>query len=201
MRWFIILCIALVLSAFAIYRNQERPTSREVTGTTTPESLVLYQDDLLGFGITYQNQHKVKTDGFEGFLPMTNTPIFAIELPSSLFIGTNLSEAGVYIGASSSNAIFNTCSKPSKDAGEIYIGKTTINGGIWHVFTSTGVGAGNIYEQETYRTTYEYTCYEMTVLLHSGNIHNYPEGAVVEFDKPKFQNLLNSIARTFTFAQ
>ena len=201
MRWIVILCIALVLSALAVYKNQERPATRDLTATTTPETPVLYQDGILGFNVTYQQQDELKTTDFEGFLPITAAPVVAFQLPADLFTGTNLAEVGVYIGASSSPDVLAKCAKPSKNFGEISSGTTTLNGVVWNIFNSTGVGAGNIYDQKTYRTLRGNTCFEMTELLHSGNIDNYPQGTVIEFDKAKFQGLLESIAQTFTFTK
>ena len=81
------------------------------------------------------------------------------------------------------------------------MGTTTINGATWNVFTSADAGAGNFYESKTFRTVHGDTCFEMVELLHSGNIGNYPAGTVVEFDKAKFQGMLETIAHTFTFTK
>ncbi len=201
MRWVIILLIALGISAFAVYKNQERPAIRDLPVTTSPETPVLYQDDIFGFKITYQQKDEMKPDGFEGFLPTTLTPIVAFELPKQLFDKTNLLEAGVFIGASSSPNAKIACAKPSKDTSETSLGTTTINGVSWNVFSSTGAAAGNLYETKSYRTVHGEVCFEIVELLHSGNIGNYPEGVVVEFDKAKFSSMLEAIAETFTFTK
>jgi lipopolysaccharide export system protein LptC len=201
MRWIIILLIALGLSALAVYKNQERPAIRDIVATTTPETLTSYQDDIIGFNVTYQQQYQMKTENFEGYLPLTATPVVAFQIPANLYTGTNLGEAGVYIGASSSPKILATCLKATKDMGATSMGTTTINGQVWNVFTSADAGAGNLYESKTYRIIHNKQCFEMNELLHSGNINNYPEGEVVEFDKPKFQTMLDEVAQTFTFTK
>lgn len=201
MRWVIIILVALGISAFAVYKNQERPATRDLVATSTPETPVLYQDDILGFKITYQQQDEMRNEGFESFLQVTAVPVVAFELPKNLFDKTNLLEAGVFIGASSSPAAKSACTKPLKDTSESVLGTTTINGALWNVFSSTGAAAGNLYETKSYRTVHGDLCFEMVELLHSGNIGNYSEGAVIEFDKAKFQTMLEAIAQTFTFTK
>jgi hypothetical protein len=41
----------------------------------------------------------------------------------------------------------------------------------------------------------------MVELMHSGNIANYPTGAVTQFDHEKVATILESIAQTFTFTK
>lgn len=73
---------------------------------------VPYEDRQLGFLLYRPENSSVLTQGFEGFLPLTQAPVVAITLPVELFEGTNLIEAGVYIGASSSPAVVSKWTSP-----------------------------------------------------------------------------------------
>jgi hypothetical protein len=157
-----------------------------------------YENKQFGFSLYRPQNSAVETQGFGAYLPLTQAPVVAITLPMELFEGTNLIEAGVYIGASSSPAKVSKWNLPSAETAEVPAGTIEVNGTSFAVFTSTGAGAGNIYEERVYRALHDDTCLEIVELLHSGNIGNYEPG-VVEFDRGKFQRYLEAIVQTFSF--
>jgi hypothetical protein len=174
------------------------------TTTTIPEIIagvasVLYEDQRFGFSLYRPESSTLATQGFEGYLPLTQTPVVAIALPKDLFEGTNLFEAGVYIGANSSPSMASTWDLPSADFGEVAAGAKEVNGISFAVFTSTDAAAGNIYEETVCRTLRDGVCFEIVELLHSGNIGNFNPD-IVEFDRARFQGYLDAILGTFTFA-
>jgi hypothetical protein len=176
---------------------------QSTTTTTVPEIIpgvasVRYDNSQLGFSLFRPETSTVETQGFEAYLPLTQTPVAAMALPKDLFKGTNLMEAGVYIGASSSPAMATKWNLPSADSTEVPAGALVISGVSFAAFTSTEAAAGNVYEEKVYRVLRDDTCFEIVELLHSGNIDNYPAG-VVEFDKGTFQGYLAAIVRTFSF--
>lgn len=166
----------------------------------------LYRNDSLGFTIAYPSATPTPTDpsptalqtsGFEGYLSVTQTPVVGFPLPMSLMSGTNLGEAGVYIGATTSPAVVAKCTQTSTAAGETSAGDMVVDGASFTVTTSTGVGAGNTYEMISYRTVHNDACIEVVELLHSLNIANYPPGTVSEFDRAKFSGILDNLVQTF----
>ena len=179
-------------------------TVPEPTTTTVPEIIpgvvsVRYDNAQLAFSLFRPETTSVETQGFGAFLPLTQTPVVAVILPKDLFAGTNLFEAGVYIGASSAPGIAAEWNLPAADSGEVPAGAQDINGLSFAVFTSEGAAAGNIYEERVYRFLSDDTCFEIVELLHSGNLGNFPPN-IVEFDREKFQGYLEAIVRTFSFA-
>lgn len=69
-------------------------------------------------------------------------------------------------------------------------------------FTTTGdgVGAGNRYQTIAYATMKDGFCYDLDMLLHSGNIGMYdPSNRPREFDYAKFSALFEEMVRTFKF--
>ena len=162
-------------------------------------STVRYENSKYGFSLQRPKTTTLVTKGFEGFLPLTATPVVAIVLPESLFKGTNLVEAGVYIGASSAPTVTPKWNVAVADSMEVGQGTTSIDGVTFAIFTSSEGAAGSIYEERTYRTLHKGICFEITELLHSAEIGNYTPGSVVQFDKIKFGGYLEAIVDAFTF--
>ena len=159
--WGILLLIILGIIGFVIYESQPMsPLPSSVATSTTPADLpeiipgtpsVMYQDPQFGFSIYYPSTTILKTTGFDGFLPVTQTPVIGLALDPNLFQGTNLTEAGVYIGATTTPSIVAACLTPS-DANETVASSTmSINGTVFAEFTSSDAGAGNIYQEKAFR--------------------------------------------------
>jgi hypothetical protein len=179
-------------------------SSSSTTSTTLPiiipgVATVRYSNSAHGFSLLRPKSTSVKTSGFDQYLPLTKTPVVGITLPTGLFHGTNLGEAGVYLGASSAPAVVANWNVPVAGSLETAAGSTTIKGVTFDIFTSTDEGAGNMYEFKTYRALHNGTCFEITEVLHSMSIGNYTPGSVVEFDKIKFQGYLETIVDSLHF--
>jgi hypothetical protein len=203
--WTFVIVLAILLIAFAIY-DVVKPFSSGVATSTTPTvtpgiiagvTSVQYQNSQLEFSIWYPETAASSQVNFDGFLPVTQTPVVSFVLPSSMFQGTNLGEAGVYIGATTTPAIVSACTQVLPDSGESATTTETINGSAFTVFTASDAGAGNFYESKIYRTVQNGACLEIVELLHSGNIGNYTPGTVVEFDHAKFSRILDAIVHTY----
>ncbi len=204
MRGWLVLIVVVVLVAavLAIYSNTHQPQT--VIGTSVVHIIpdvasAEYRDNEFGFSIMYPETATSSEVSFEGYLPLTQMPVVSFVLPRDMYTGTNLSEAGVYIGATSSPKVVASCGTSSPETGETAEGTTTISSTIFSVFKSAGAGAGNFYETKTYRTVHGGICLELVELLHSTNIGNYSKGTVVEFDHAKFSGILDAIVQTFTF--
>jgi len=182
-----------------IFIEQVRNNAPEIIRGT--ESL-LYKNKEFGFQAWYPEGSEVKSENFEGLLRITadGVPAAGIYLPSSLFAGTNLGEAAMVVGINASSAALQNCDRAA-DEQEKSLGVSTIGGNSFSVFEAVGAGAGNIYESKIYRTIHNGSCYEAVEVLHSGNIGNYPEGTVKEFDKPKFSGILERMVKTFVFTE
>jgi hypothetical protein len=208
----LILCIVLAFG-FIFYELQPAyPATVPIeNASSTPADLteiipgipsVVYHDPLYDFSISYPSTVLLKTEGFGGYVPLTETPLIAFTLNPDMFRGTNLGEAGVYIGASSTPSIVASCTHASLQAGETTATSSiTVHGTTFSVFDSTGAGAGNIYDEKTYRTLVHGACLEIVELLHSSQIGNYPPGKVVAFDRTRFSGILEAMVSTIRFAQ
>lgn len=205
MRGYLALVVLLVavVAGFAVYSNthQEIPTPDTSIPHIVPDtSTIEYRDTALRFSIQYPDIATSSPVEFAGYLPRTASPVASFTLPRSMFEGTNLGEAGVYIGATTSPKIVASCETPMPDMGELSVSSTTLNGAVFATATSSDAGAGNRYETTVFRAVHDGTCFEIVELLHWADIHNFgPETA--EFDKAKFQGYLDAIAATFSFIQ
>lgn len=112
---------------------------------------------------------------------------------------TNLSEAYFLLGSSFDPAVVANCTRPGFAGGpETITGEVNIDGFPFTRSETSGVGAGNLYEQTFYRIAYQGTCYEITFYIHSTNIGNYPaDSSVKEFDRAaliqKFEAILSTL--------
>jgi hypothetical protein len=208
MKWLvgIIVVVIVVVAGWYIWSNANSAVTPPVgtTATSTPIADIIpgvpnqtYTNADLGFSIEYPATASTTGNFSSGYLPVTQTPVIAFEVPQSMFQGTNLVEAGVYVGATSTDIGVANCTIPSEDNDETATSSVVIGGQQFAVFTSSGVGAGNLYQQKTYRTVQNGNCLEFTELLHSGNIQNYPTGSVTQFDQAEFSDILNGIVQTF----
>lgn len=197
--WLVFIVVVVALGAgVAYYAN----TQQEISTPVVQERQIIpgvssieYRDTEYGFSIEYPETATSSDTDFAGFLPLTQTPVKSFVLPASMSAGTNLSEAGIYIGATTTPKIVASCTA-STLAGETLVGTTTINGSVFSASTSTDAAAGNVYESAVFRTVHDGRCLEIVELLHWGNIANFPEGEVVEFDTPVFREYLEKMVDT-----
>jgi hypothetical protein len=122
-------------------------------------------------------------------------PLVKMSFPAGAFkdeAKTNLSEVFLVISqdnSSNSGSICETFSDFPNISGSI-IQTQTINGTVFKEMSVIDAAAGNFYDSRIYRTVYDGICYEAALVVHTGNIDNYPPGTVQEFDKePAFAGL------------
>lgn len=151
-----------------------------------------YQDGNYGFRFTYPPYAILNPDF--SFPELTANPLVRADLPRNGFEGTNLAEAGIIIGASRDKKILDACLKPFEAEKEVP--GEILNGVEYKVFEAVGAAAGNRYETRSYRSISDGICYGALLLIHSGNIGNYPVGTVSEFDRAKALSELEGMART-----
>jgi hypothetical protein len=209
--WIVVIIVIGVVSYFVYTTQVAVPTTIGPAATTTavadlPQIIpdipsVKYTDPRYNFSMYYPSTATVRASGFDGFLPLTQTPVVAFSLNPDMFQGTNLSEAGVYVGASSTPAIVANCTNAIPNSDEMAATSSiSINGATLNEFDSTGVGAGNIYQEKIFRSVVHGSCLEFVELLHSGNIGNYPSGTVTAFDEAQFSGILDAMLKTLAIS-
>ncbi len=115
----------------------------------------------------------------------------------AFYARTNLSEAYLLLTATTDPAIVSTCTQASTQVAETVTGVVNINNFAFTRSEFNGVGAGNRYDQISYRAVVENKCFEVIFLIHSTNIGNYPAGTVVEFDRAALVSKFEAVLATF----
>ena len=206
---FVAVCVLAV--AYFVYDSQravEVPLPQPKASSTPPEMQeiipgvpsVLYRDPLYGFGLYYPATSALAAAGFEGSLVLAKTPVVAVALNPDLFQGTNLRDAGIYVGATTTAAIVAGCLEPAASAGEtLATSSAEINGISFAQFDSSSAGAGNIYDTKSYRTVSHGACLEFDEVLHSMQLGNFPKNTVVAFDAAHYSGILDAMLQTIDF--
>ncbi|HUO56481.1 MAG TPA: hypothetical protein VMU27_03550, partial [Candidatus Paceibacterota bacterium] len=95
-------------------------------------------------------------------------------------------------------SILATCTSPNSTKETVASSTVSLGGAQFAEFTSTGVAAGNTYDIKAYRSNVSGTCFEITEMLHSGNIANYPKGSVTPYDQAQYFAILDAMAQSFS---
>lgn len=130
----------------------------------------------------------------------TGQALAHIDVPQSYEPGTNFGDAKFMIGMSADPVAIAECLTSSYGG----MGSSTpaIIGGVpFTKLTSSGVGAGNLYETTSYRTMKDSQCYAVEYTIHSMNIGNYTPGAVQPFDRARVESALEGVVHSFQFLQ
>lgn len=110
--------------------------------------------------------------------------------------GTNLSK-GSYISVEniSDNSI--PCAVESFLDGVNYSGVVEEQDNhIYAVASTTGAGAGNIYEETVFVTPGSNGCMAIRYFIHYNTFENYPEGSIIRFDRDKLLSKFDAIRKT-----
>jgi hypothetical protein len=146
-----------------------------------------------GLSLTYP-------DTFAPALPVQGNyktePVLTLQLiDSELYEKTNLSEVYLMVSSTAEAQTVATCTEPNQGGGgpEQVVGDEVINGLTFVHSTSEGVGAGNYYQQEIYRTVYNNACNEVIFYIHYTNAGNYTPGTVTEFNRDAVMRNLQAV--------
>ena len=142
---------------------------------------------------TQSTDWRVGANQDKGVLALTLT------MPKSIEPQTNLDDVKLTVGYSANKTAVADCLTPD----EPNMGTTStmmLDGMPFTVFTSSGAGAGNLYETTSYRGVRAGQCYAIEYTIHSSQIGNYPpEYGLTQFNKPALTAILDRIVGTFTF--
>ncbi len=162
------------------------------------EQIFQYNDSVTGLALTYSDQFApARPSATANF---KTDPEFALQfIDTNSYLNTNLGEAYFLLSSTFDPQKVATCTDPNPNGAgpEVSEGNVVINGYHFVRSSDSGVGAGNIYEQNIYRTVNQNVCYEVIFFIHSSNIGNYTPGTVKEFDMNGLLRKFNGILSTF----
>jgi len=117
-------------------------------------------------------------------------------VPEAIVSGTNLSKDS-YISVERLRDV--VCTPSDFLDGTISGEKVMLDNNEYDFATSSGVGAGNLYEEGVYMRSVGQYCYGIRLFMHSTNIYNYDPGTVLEFDREMLIRTFQLMATTADF--
>ena len=172
-----------------------------VTGgsdSTQPQNdQTTYSYPPLGFSIKYPKTYTINDSYEYQGLVNEQIPGVKVTVPASITDGTNLSsDTGVSVeylpnaGSSCSASLF-LYDQPKA---------TNVNdGGITYSVASTsGAGAGNLYEEQVYALAGQNPCIAVRYFIHSTQLANYPAGTRVAYDRAALLAQFDAIRHSLT---
>lgn len=157
------------------------------TYATTTFSLIYPQNFSANELYQYEGVPKKPIDGVSFSVPLT------------MATGTTLS--------SDSYVSVEWLPRAQKCTGDIYIpanvkaSAVTTNGVTYSVATTSGVAAGNLYEEQVFAYPSSSPCTAVRYFIHSTNIGNYDPGAVREFDRNALLDAFDAIRDSLRLTQ
>ncbi len=190
--------IATILNHFAPARvvQDEKPTA-----TSTPHAANMthdktYTNHVQGFSIGYQAGMKVdETYKYDNLQSGKSIAGVSFAFAPTFSQGTNLSsDSHVAVEWKNTEACApkEFTDEPLRD-----ILVRSINGNDWRVASTSGAGAGNLYEEVLHTRKVGAMCFNVRLFLHSSNIGNYDPGTVRAFDRKSVDAILNEMLSSF----
>ena len=161
----------------------------------------VYATSTGGFSIRLPNDFTVdESYKYQELGPGKDISGVKFTIPMQMATGTNLgsdSYLSVEQVASSSDCTANLFLDPHG----LTLSTTTDNGTDYSFASTTGAGAGNIYEEIVYALPGTSPCTAVRYFIHYGVFGNYPAGAVKEFDQSAILSAYDAIRRTLILAR
>jgi len=158
------------------------------------DTRLTYASTTLGVSLKYPRDFTVDTTyAYTGF---PKKPISGVKftIPDSMATGTNLaSDTGISV---------EQLPRAKNCTGDIYIVdnvrpvEMTVGSTTYSVATTSGVGAGNFYEEMVYAISGSQPCTALRYFIHSLNIGNFEPGAVREFDRAALLTAFDKIRQS-----
>lgn len=129
-----------------------------------------------------------------------DTTLIKFMIPAEIVAseGTNFNEAYLLLSSSNKSTSLKTC----LNYGDLGPGNKTVatsfNNVAFSRLDTTDAAAGNRYNTQLYRAIDNNTCYELALVVHTGNIQNY-DPPVKEFDATQATQILMPIISSVTF--
>ncbi len=157
---------------------------------------VSYSYPPLGFSIKYPKSYSIDESFMYQGLGADGIPGVKVSVPASLTDGTNLSsDSGVSVeyipNAQNCSASLFLYDKPKAI--------TMTDGGITYSVASTsGAGAGNLYEEQVYALAGANPCIAVRYMIHTTQLANYPAGTRVAYDRATLLAQFDAIRHSLT---
>jgi hypothetical protein len=192
------------IGAAIVYRSQlkallQRPAPAPVATTTPNPAATLQSFATTTFSLRYQPEYTLNTVfAYDQFGPKKLIHGISLTIPLTMATGTNLA-SDTYISVEQ-------LPRAKNCTGDIFVNATVVpqsltdSGVEYSLATTSGAGAGNLYEEQVYARVGSTPCTAVRYYIHSGNIGNYPAGAVREFDRAALLAGFDQIRRSLALS-
>lgn len=202
----IILAIIIIVGilTYMFLCKPKTPTPNQNNGMQT------YRSSQYGFSIGYpqdynfyngEDPHYTVGEFFVG----VGKPIVTIELPKNSYPDTNYYDSFLVLSVAIKDVpdlSVENCNKAQRqgDTEIVELSDTkTINGQVFYRGEADGAAAGTLVKTRIYHSAYNNSCYEATLNIVEGNIDNFPQGTVHQFDEQDVWNKLEAVLGTISF--
>jgi len=193
-----IICLVVIFGGIAFIWSHTNnipsgvPTLGDV-GTTTVKTFTNAEPH---FSIQYPGNFTVNTQYlYQELGPNKTIAGVSFTIPKSLTEGTNLSSDSF---VSVESLPLPSCTALTFLGETATTSKTVVENGVaYDVAEGVGAAAGNIYDEYVYAIQGSHPCTIIRYVIHSGNIANYPPGAVSEFNKFVLVTIFDAMRHTY----
>lgn len=192
------LIILLALPILAAACNKPAPTQNSDQNQSQTSDQQTYSNATYGFEFTYPKSMQFTTPTY----PNLQDKVVQVQIPQSAYPNTNFGDAAFSVSASFAKNLADCLAQTPPEGGDGFKTPVTINGVQFYMTSTTGAGAGNIYEGRIYRTIKSTggACIELSEMLHTSNIGNYPPDTVTAVNKTTVERQLDAILKSFKFS-
>lgn len=209
-RKYVILLIVLAIIiiagilAYIFFFKKEAPVVSQENETQT------YRNGTYGFSLNYpQNYSFFNGEGplytIGEFFVGVGKPLITIELPQNSYPNTNYYDSFLTVSVATKDVpdlSVENCTKAQREGDTQIVDLTstqTINGLSFYTGEADGAAAGTLVKTKIFHTVNNNTCFEATLSIVEGNIANFPQGTVTQFDEQDVWNKLQIVLNTITF--
>ncbi len=190
--------IIFVMAIAALAAGCNSSTNTDNQNTSAPSNFQTYKNSQYGFEFNYPNDFSFTDPTYANL----KDKIVQVQIGKEGYPKTNFGDAAFSVSAEYAKDLTSCLKIEAPENGDGFKSTKIINGKTFYVTSSTGAGAGNLYESKVYRT-YNGTnlCIELNETVHTSNIGNYDPGTVTEIDKGPIWQRLEGISDSFKLTQ
>jgi hypothetical protein len=185
--------LALILTGFGCATVPVKPSNPTPIPKPTTQA---YTNGTYGFTFNHPKEMVFVAPTYANL----EDKIVQLQIPQKKYPKTNFGDGAFSVSAVYAKTLADCLKTPGNETSNSFKNKTTINGVEFYTATSTDAGLGNFYEAKLYRTLVGgQTCIELSEVVHTTNIYNYPEGTVTAVDTKPVWEELETVAQSFKF--
>jgi len=124
-----------------------------------------------------------------------------VSLPEKSYPRTNFVEANATLAVGGISEAACKEFQPDRQADDPKPRKMRIGNLLYYTVSGAEGAAGSVYQTDGYRTFHDGKCYEVNLVLHTGNMGAYDPGTVRAVNDKIVFNLLKTVVRTLYFGK